>query len=45
MTMRCFVFQIDFISFITLKTTNGDVIWATFRLMGVQHLEIRVEDG
>jgi hypothetical protein len=44
MTMCCFVFQIDLIAFINLKTTNGGVIWATFRPMGEQHLRIPVEE-
>jgi hypothetical protein len=34
MTMCCFVFQIDLIAFIKLRTTNGDVMWFTFRPMG-----------
>jgi hypothetical protein len=44
MTMCYFVFQINIIAFIKLKTTNGDVIWATFRPMWEQHLQIPVEE-
>jgi hypothetical protein len=44
MTVCCFVFQIDFIAFIKRKTANGDVVWATFRPMEEQHLQISVEE-
>jgi hypothetical protein len=43
-TMCYFVFHIYLMAFFKLKTTNGDVMWSTFRPVGEQHLLIPVEE-
>jgi hypothetical protein len=44
MTMCCFVFQIDLMSFTKLKTTSADVMWTTFRPMWEQQLQLPKEE-